>query len=288
MVCVRQTAWPVCSDSHRILHRFYVALQHLLFNKNVLNLKFVHRKELEREFSIVLSADIEPADFQLPARGCLSPTLLSIYIYTCMKCFTGGKQLKYRVPSSPQGLGGQQSNGWTGEGPSSPSPNCRKNKRSSNTASAVRAGRIEKSRNYCNVTRLGVAILESHGGNFFPTLPLFPIAPEPAEPWASARAALCESLLRLRSFKSRLGFPFLWEQKWVSGGKFLEAFQRRGLKQPEQMAEFHHCLQRAPTVCFSVSKVLLGSARQRLPKSSSPAAGHKAKLSFLNAYPRAF
>lgn len=201
-------------------------------------------------------------------------------------------------------MGGRQSNGWTGEGPSSPSHSCRKNKRSSNTSSAVRAGRIEKRRNYFNMTRLGVAVLESHGGNFFPTLPLFPIAPEPAEPWGqrcppkgliarsagsdSARAALCESLLRLRSFKSRLGFPFLWEQKWVSGGKFLEAFQRRGLKQPEQMAEFHHCLQRAPTVCFSVSKVLLSSAHQRLPKSSSPAAGHKAKLSFLNAYPRAF
>lgn len=82
LVCVRQTAWPACSDSHQILHRFCVALQHLLFTKNVLNLKFVHRKELEREFSIVLSADIEPADFQLPAGGCLSPTLLSIYIYT--------------------------------------------------------------------------------------------------------------------------------------------------------------------------------------------------------------
>lgn len=54
-------------------------------------------------------------------------------------------------------------------------------------------------------------------------------------------------------------------------GKILEGCQHRGLKQPEQMAEFHHHLQCVLTVCFSVSKGLSSSAKQILSESSSPA-----------------
>lgn len=126
------------------------------------------------------------------------------------------------------------------EGPSSASQNCRKTNalQLQPLRSVLVAHR--NCRNYFNVTIFGVAVLESHSGNFFRILTFFPIAQEAAEPWCqrcwpkgliawsagsdSARAALCESLLWLRSFKSRLSFPFLWEQKWVSRGKFWKRF----------------------------------------------------------------
>lgn len=73
------------------------------------------------------------------------------------------------------------------------------------------------------MTILGGAVPESHSGNFFQVLTLLPTAPEAAEP--QQRLLLVNHCCGFRSSTSRLGFPFLWEQKWVSGGEILEAFQ---------------------------------------------------------------
>lgn len=168
---------------------------------------------------------MEAADFQVPACGelCLAACLLHSAQYICIYEMVSGR--KTAEVCNTHCLGCQQRAGWT-EGPSLAMQNCGKPTLFQYILSC--AGHWSPG---CSLKSQWKLIPASQS----------PTAAETAEPWCqhrlpkgliagsagsdSAEAALCESLLWLRSFKSRLSFPFLWEQEWVSGGRLLEAFQ---------------------------------------------------------------
>lgn len=124
----------------------------------------------------------------------------------------------------------REANGHGGMGTEGGTPSL-STQRSPNAASPVRAGRMQKPQELFerDIIRCRFSC-ESQW-----ILTFFPSAAQPAEPrcqrrlpqgltgscsTASARAPRCESLLWLRSFRSTLSFPFLWEHKRISGGKF--------------------------------------------------------------------
>lgn len=151
-------------------------------------------------------------------------------------------------------------------------------------------------RSCLNVTLFGVDLLASHSRKFFWILTFFPTAaPMPAQAargvnWQLLRSQRQGSSLRIASVVKIVQIytelPISVGAQTGLWGKILEGCQRRGLKQPEQMAEFHHHLQCVLTVCFSVSKGLSSSAKQILSESSSPADWPQGKDFNLNAQPR--
>lgn len=150
-------------------------------------------------------------------------------------------------------------------------------------------------RSCLNVTLFGVDFLASPSRNIFWILTFFPSAAQPAEPrcqrrlpqgltgscsTASARAPRCESLLWLRSFRSTLSFPFLWEHKRVSGGKFWKDVNTVGWSNQSKWQNF---ITTSSACLLFVSQFPKGSAALRNKYCLNPLhlqIGHKAKLLF--------
>lgn len=203
-----------------------------------------------------------------------------------MKCFRGGKQLKYAVPSWSQCLGCRQSNGWTG-GTLLSIAERQKSKCSSDIATPVHTADEQKPHELFYCDNIWCHCSWKSQWKLAQILALSPIAAEAAElrcqhclPKVAgsnrARAAPCEPLLQLRSFISRPSFSFLWEQKQVSGGMFGKCFSDMGWSNQSKWQNFittsHACclfVSRFPKLLVLQSEGCLNPPRLQLATKQS-------------------